>query len=242
MRREKISKNHSVLALLAALFLPCLLCAQEARRSFTPEDMLGIVEFVSGSYPAISPDGAWVAYATADPTLESNILARHPDGFLWVVKPGGKPVKIPADDYADTPVWSPDGSELAFFRTRQSRRQLCIWTAATGAVRELGESFPKDESQWGSELLAPQWTANGTAIVYAVLLPAQPQPDPEWQLVHSTDPTMPGDALFFDARKWTLVSVEVKSGHVHPLNPQPIGSAFRQTGRKFCSAPSRRRR
>ena len=222
MRTRMISRIHSVLAVLAAVFLPGLLFAQEAPRPFTPEDMLGIVEFVSASFPAISPDGAWVAYATADPTRESNILARHADGFLWVVKLGGNPIKIVADDYADTPIWSPDGGELAFFRARQSRRQLCIWTAATGAVRELGESFPKDESQWGSELLAPQWTANGTAIVYAALLPAQPQPDPESQVVHSTDATMPGDAPFFDARKWTLVSVEVKSGHAHALNPQPI--------------------
>jgi dipeptidyl aminopeptidase/acylaminoacyl peptidase len=218
----KTARIHSVLAVLAAVFLPGLLCAQEAPRPFTPEDMLGIVEFVPGSFPAISPDGAWVAYATVDPTLESNILARHPDGFLWVVKPGGKPVRIDDDDYADTPIWSPDGGELAFFRTRQGRRQLCIWTAATGAMRELGESFPKDEGQWGSELLAPQWTASGTAIVYAVLLPAPQQPDPESQLVHSTDLAMPGDAPFIDARKWTLVSVEVRSGHAHPLNPRPI--------------------
>ncbi len=89
MRIRMVSRIPSVLAVLAAVFLPGLLCAQEAPRPFTPKDMLGIVEFVSGSFPTVSPGGAWVAYATADPTLESNILARHPDGFLWVVKPRG---------------------------------------------------------------------------------------------------------------------------------------------------------
>jgi dipeptidyl aminopeptidase/acylaminoacyl peptidase len=222
LRGQKISSTHWFLAVLAILFLPGLLRAQTAPRPFTPEDMLGIAEFVPGSFPAVSPDGAWVAYATVDPTLESNILARHPDGFIWVVKPGGKPARIAADDYADTPIWSPGGSELAFFRTRKGSRQLCIWTAATGIAREIGEAFPKDESLWGSEQLAPQWTANGTAIVYAVLLPAPPQTEPESQLVHSSDAAMPGDAPFIDARKWTLVSVEVKSGHAHPLNPQPV--------------------
>lgn len=219
---ENRSRIRCVLAVMAVLFLPGLLRAQQASRPFNPEDMLGIVEFVPGSYPAISPNGAWVAYATVDPSLESNILARHPDGFLWVVKPGGKPERIAAEDFADTPIWSPDGRELAFFRTRKGQRQLCIWTASTGAVRELGESFPKDDSLWGSEQLAPQWTASGSAIVYAVMLPAPPQADPESQLVHSTDATMPGDAPFIDTRKWTLVNVDVKSGSGRPLNPKPI--------------------
>ena len=222
MRIEYRSRIRCVLAVMAVLFLPGLLNAQQPSRPFNPEDMLGIVEFVSGSYPVISPDGAWVAYATVDPSLESNILARHPDGFLWVVKPGGKPVRIAGEDFADSPIWSPDGSELAFFRTRKGQRQLCIWTASTGAVRELGESFPKDDSLWGSEQLAPQWTANGSAIVYAAMLPGPPQAEPESQLVHSTDATMPGDAPFIDTRKWTLVNVDVKSGHAHPLNSKPI--------------------
>ena len=223
MRIRKLTRILLVLVALAALFLPGLLFAQQAPRPFTPEDMLGIVEFVPGSFPVVSPDGARVAYASADPSLESNILARHPDGFLWVATPGGKPARIAGEDYADTPIWSPSGGELAFFRTRQGRRQLCIWTAATGAVREIGESFPKDDSQSGSDQLAPQWTPNGTAIVYAVLLPAPPQTEPESTLVHSSDATMPGDAPFIDTRKWTLVSMEVKpGGHAHALNPQPV--------------------
>ncbi len=94
MRIRKHTRILLVLVALAALFLPGWLFAQQAPRPFTPEDMLGIVEFVPGSFPVVSPDGARVAYASADPSLESNILARHPDGFLWVATPGGKPVRI----------------------------------------------------------------------------------------------------------------------------------------------------
>jgi dipeptidyl aminopeptidase/acylaminoacyl peptidase len=216
-------KTLRALAIFAgALLFPGLLLAQSGQLSFTPQDMLGIVEFVPGSEPILSPDGAWLAYATTDPSIESNILAVHPNGFLWIKKTGGGPVRLVAGDYADTPVWSPDGRELAFFRARKGRSQLCVWTVATGKVRELGESFPKDESLWPSEDLAPQWTSGSGTIVYPALAPAPSQPDPEWELVHSTDATMPGDAPFLDRRKWTLVSVDVNTNKTHALVPQPV--------------------
>jgi len=115
-----------------ALLFPGLLLAQSAQPPFSAQDMLDIIEFVPGSEPYPSPDGAWIAYATTDPALESNILAVHPNGFLWVKKPGTAPVRLAPGDYADTPVWSPDGSKLAFFRARKGQSQLCVWTAATG--------------------------------------------------------------------------------------------------------------
>jgi len=205
-----------------ALLFPGLLLAQSAQPPFSAQDMLDIIEFVPGSEPSPSPDGAWIAYAMTDPALESNILAVHPNGFLLVKKPATAPVRLAPGDYADTPVWSPDGSKLAFFRARKGQSQLCVWTAATGKVQELGESFPKDDSLWPSEELAPEWTSGGTVIVYPVLTPAPPQPDSEWQLVHSTDATMPGDAPFLDMRKWTLVSVDVNTNKTHALVPQPV--------------------
>lgn len=209
-------------AALAALFLLQELSrAQSSPKPFTPEDMLGVVEFVPGTGPVISAEGGWIAYATADPGLESNILARHPDSFLWVVRPGGNPARIAPGDYADTPVWSPNGKHLAFYRNHAGRRQLCIWTAETNSVREMGDFFPKDVSLWSSDAYAPKWAADGT-IVYPILTPSPTQPDPESLLVHSTDAVVPGDMPFTDWRKWTLAAVDVKSGHSRLLNPEPV--------------------
>ncbi len=196
--------------------------AQDRPKPFTPEDMLGIVEFVPGSEPATSPDGSWVAYAITDTSRESNILASHPDGFLWISKVGAKPMRIGDSDYADTPVWSPDGRQLAFFRTEHGRRQLCIWSAASQKIRQLGDTFPKDQSLWPSDELAPQWSADNTVIVYPVLMPVPGHPEPESQLLHSTDAVMPFDVPFIDTREWTLVATDVNTGRITLLTPQPI--------------------
>ncbi len=115
--------------LLAICFLPARSPAQTKPQPFNPQDMLNVVEFIPGSEPVLSPDGMWVAYATKDPSLESNILSAHSIGFLWVAKLGEKPSRIAEGANADTPVWSPDGHELAFIRTSKERSQLCVWNA-----------------------------------------------------------------------------------------------------------------
>jgi len=211
------------LAILVAVCLsPSRLPAQAKPQAFTPQDILNIVEFIPGSEPVLSPDGAWLAYATKDPSLESNILSEHPNGFLWVAKIGEKPVRIAEGEYGDTPVWSPDGRDLAFIRTIKGRSQLCVWNAASGKVQELGESFPKDDSLWPTQGLAPAWNMSGDTIVFASVVPAPPAADPESQIVHGTDAVMPGDMPFLDLRKWTLFAVNVSTNKVRALTPQPV--------------------
>lgn len=207
--------------LLAVCLLPARIHAQTNSRPFTPQDMLNVVEFIPGSEPVLSPDGSWIAYATKDPALESNILSSHPIGFLWAGKLGEKASRIAEGANADTPVWSPDGRDLAFIRTSKGRSQLCVWNAASGKVQALGESFAQDDSLWPTRDLAPQWNAKGDAIVFAAVLPAPPVADPESQLVHSTDAVMPGDMPFVDLRNWTLFSVKVATNQARTLNPKP---------------------
>lgn len=209
------------LAVLVAVYLfPSRSPAQT--KTFTAQDILNIVEFIPGSEPVLSPDGAWIAYGTKDPSLESNILSEHPNGFLWVAKIGSKPVRVAEGDYGDTPVWSPDGRQLAFIRTSKGRSQLCVWTAASGRVRELGDSFPKDDSLWPTHGLAPVWNLSGDSIVFALLVPAPPPSDPESQLIHWTDEVMPGDMPFVDLRTWTLFSVNISTNRSRALTPKPV--------------------
>src|SRR6185312_13755883 len=122
-------------ASLPALIAGCLYAAP----AFGPADMLRVVSFAEESAPGIAPDGKWVAYATADGSDQANILARHPTAFLWVTPvSGGAPKRILDGEHADTPVWSPDGSKLAFLDDRGGRRQPMIWDAASGATRQTG--------------------------------------------------------------------------------------------------------
>jgi dipeptidyl aminopeptidase/acylaminoacyl peptidase len=196
--------------------------AQTKAAPFTPQDMLQVVGFMPGSEPAVSPDGSSVAYAVTDTSLQSNILAAHPDGFLWLTKKGAKPVRLADGDYADTPVWSPDSHRIAFFRTHDTHRRLCVWNAANGAIVEVGEDFPKDTSLWPSGKLAPQWSADGKILVYPSLEPIPISPEPPSTLVHSTDAAMPFDKPFNDARTWTLWAADAATGQARRLTPQPV--------------------
>jgi dipeptidyl aminopeptidase/acylaminoacyl peptidase len=182
--------------------------------------MLRIVNFADESQPVISPAGNWVAYATVDGSDQANILARHPTAFLWLAPAnGGAPKRIlPEGEHADTPVWSPDGSKLAFLRSRNSRRQTMIWDGSS--AREVGEWFAEDRSSWASDGLTLHWTPDGRTLVVAALQPAPPSAEPpRITVIRGNDSVVPGDIFFVDKRMWKLSTVDVASGQMKYLNP-----------------------
>src|SRR5579872_7593154 len=188
--------------------------------------MLGIVAFSDESQPVISPAGNWIAYATSDNSDEANILARHPTAFLWLVSAsGGTPKKV-ISDHADTPVWSPDGSKLAFLRSRNGKRQAMILDPASGTPREVGNSFAEDRSTWASDGITLHWTPDGATLVVAELQdPPAVQPSPRFTVIKSTDAVVPGDVFFVDKRMWKLATIDVASGSMKYVSPK--GYAFR---------------
>src|SRR5438128_1362779 len=99
----------------ALLFVAVVAVAGPA---FGPADMLRIATFADESHPVISPAANFVAYAVVDGSDQANILARHATAFLWIAPAAGGAAKKIVEDHADTPVWSPDGSKLAFVRDR----------------------------------------------------------------------------------------------------------------------------
>ncbi|MGI8742325.1 MAG: prolyl oligopeptidase family serine peptidase [Bryobacteraceae bacterium] len=197
--------------------------AAPAPSIFGPRDMLQIVSFAESSHPVISPDGEWIAYATTDGADESNILARHPTAFLWVVRTrGGSPRRIlPESERAQTPVWSPDGRKLAFLRSQHGNSQLMVWDVASGAIRDLGKPFAQDQSVWPSEGLGPHWTSDGSRLVFAALQPAEtPAVKPRVTVIRGVDPVVPGDIFFVDKRTWKLAVVDAKDGQQHYLSDE----------------------
>ncbi len=77
------------------------------------------------SEPAISPDGRTIAFVSG--------------GNIWTVPAGGGTARILVNDtlIGDRPLYSPDGSQLAFVSFRSGTGEIYVLTLATGALTRL---------------------------------------------------------------------------------------------------------
>jgi dipeptidyl aminopeptidase/acylaminoacyl peptidase len=121
----------------------------------------------SQSLPAFSPDGRTLAFVSNDVVNRSG--AGLDDIELLPLEPGSKPRKLlttwaPNHQKLE---WSPDGRQLAFLRGAELKYNAYIMDAlavadvSTGRVRPLTQSLDR-------AVLSPQFTADGTAIQFAV--------------------------------------------------------------------------
>jgi Tol biopolymer transport system component len=105
-----------------------------------PGNRLDVVRFAPGAgilepvvatsfneqYPAVSPDGRWLAYVS-DQSGREEVYVRElgdPDGLAVQVSLGG----------ATEPVWRRDGRELAYRGTTEGRPELIVAEVGTGAT------------------------------------------------------------------------------------------------------------
>src|SRR5262249_58281210 len=120
---------------------------------------------------AISPDGTRVAWSEAAPTPAG------PSGHLRLLRlmarSGGAPKRITAtkdgaNREEDEPVFSPDGTRLAFLSDAEQagQPQLYVADVASGAIRKL--------TQVTGPLESPRWSPDGSRL--AVPYPDSPPP------------------------------------------------------------------
>lgn len=82
-------------------------------------------------------------------------------------------IQVPTGARVSTPVWSPDGTQLAFLALFDDATQLYVADPATGVSRPVSRT-----SLLATMVLAPQWTADGKSLV-VVLTPDGRGPEPK---------------------------------------------------------------
>jgi Tol biopolymer transport system component/imidazolonepropionase-like amidohydrolase len=120
------------------------------RPAFTPKrhqfDLAGAQPVRGIMHPAISPDGAQVAFAAL--------------GDLWLMPVGGGPARrLMTDPALDTePAWSPDGRSLAYPSDRGG--SMNIW------IRDLQSGADRQVTHGSTAAMTPAWSPDGTRIAF----------------------------------------------------------------------------
>lgn len=107
-------------------------------------------------YPAWSPDGLWIAFAsdnTQPGTLE-----------IWRMNPEGTDLKQLTDDQNSSfaPAWSPDGASIAFVSDRRNNDDLYLMTGNGDGEHSL---LPVRDVE--ADELDPAWSADGKWIAFS---------------------------------------------------------------------------
>ncbi len=123
------------------------------------------------AYPAWSPDGSRLALVVAaDPATWITDGLGTGDLYVYDVVLGTLH-RLTDDGQATTPVWSPDGSRIAFVRGAVAPRQVAVIGAAAtpGSEVVLGNPFLEDDTE-------PAWHPDGRAVLVTRRLLTEPFP------------------------------------------------------------------
>jgi serine/threonine-protein kinase len=141
-------------------------------RAGNPQVFLKIPTY--NAYPAFSPDGRWLAYATTEAGIYEVYVRAFPDN--------GSQVQI-SNAGGLMPVWSRDGHEL-FYRTEDQRIMVASY-------KVQGESFVPDKPRlWFGKALANMGQTPNLDLApdgkrFVVLMPAE-SPEPRESENHVT--------------------------------------------------------
>jgi dipeptidyl aminopeptidase/acylaminoacyl peptidase len=131
------------------------MATKSRRRNITPQDLFRL-RIVTGL--AISPDEKRVAYSLERMDAKANKYFKNI--FMLDIASGESRQFTHGDQNDGQPVWSPDGSQMAFVSTREKKTGVYVMPSMGGAEKKLLEIE--------GSLASLQWTHDGRHLVFAL--------------------------------------------------------------------------
>ena len=138
----------------ALVALSGTLLAQQ-KRAITFEDLAAIGRIAE---QAVSPDGKWVAYVVATPSLPAN---RNESNIWLVAVAGGDARQLTRSGRDHRPQWSPDSKQIAFTSTRGGVAGVYILTLDGGEPARVAQMADgADNLLWSPDGATLAFTSN----------------------------------------------------------------------------------
>jgi dipeptidyl aminopeptidase/acylaminoacyl peptidase len=152
------------------LMLGCLACGAVAIHAQSPAPLAlpntaptvdQVLSLKRAGSPELSPDGLSVAYTVRQTNWDDNTY----DTQIWLAdtKTGATRQLTNSKKSSNSPVWSPDGSKLAFASDRTDKRQIYLINPRGGEAEAL-TSLEDGVNGFG-------WSPDGTRIAYTATEP-----------------------------------------------------------------------
>ena len=143
------------LAVVVSLTVAVSTASAQEKQPFTIDTMWQIQRVGT---PAVSPDGRQVAYTVTTYDVEEN----RGNADIWIVPTaGGTPRRVTTNPASDSgPVWSPDGTRLAFVSRREADKAAQIYVIDVRG----GEAMRITEMPLGAGSV--KWLPDGTRLIF----------------------------------------------------------------------------
>lgn len=187
--------------LIHTIFGVIFLASAADARDLRPFGRMDVFALQWVSDPQISPDGRRIVYVRNG----MDIMTDSKAGRLWIVNSDGtKNVPLTGRDIAESnPVWSPDGSRIAFTGNTDNGSEIFVIWLADGKLARLTQL---DRSPSGLS-----WSPSSKQIAFSMLVPGEPP-------VLVTAPQKPKDAEWAEPPRVTtrLKYERDGSGYIEP--------------------------
>lgn len=148
----------------ASAWLAASLVSGAAFSQDVPLQPVDLFALEAAASPQIAPSGTQIAYTRRSNDIETDRTL----SAIWLINPDGsghRALPMPEGASAAQPVWSPDGSQLAYVRTIDGESAIRIYTPRSDADRAVA-----DIAGGASNL---QWSPDARHLAYAAFVVSQ---------------------------------------------------------------------